>query len=92
MLTAHSCGERPAVRRSCAYVLRKEGSAVTPTLTPTKPAPPAGTDRCDRCGAPARVRVVLSGGDLVFCGHHARAYDATIQTVALEVVPSESPN
>jgi hypothetical protein len=65
---------------------------VTPTLIPTKSIPPTGADRCDRCGAQAKVRVVLSGGDLVFCGHHARAYDATIQTVALEVVPSDSPN
>jgi len=65
---------------------------VTPTLTPTKPVPPSAADRCDRCGARARVRVVLSGGDLVFCGHHARAYDATIRTVAREVVPSESSN
>jgi hypothetical protein len=62
---------------------------VTPTLTPTKPVPPSAADRCDRCGAQAKVRVVLLGGDLVFCGHHARAYDATIRTVAREVVPSE---
>ena len=32
-------------------------------------------DRCDRCGAQAYVRVVLgaSGGELLFCAHHARA-------------------
>lgn len=29
-------------------------------------------DRCDRCGAAARVRAVLVSGDLLFCGHHAR--------------------
>jgi hypothetical protein len=56
----------------------------------TKPSPPSGADRCDRCGAQAKVRVVLSGGDLVFCGHHARAYDATIRTVAREVVASDT--
>ena len=65
---------------------------MTSTLTPTKPVPPSAADRCDRCGAQGKVRVVLSGGDLVFCGHHARAYDATIRTVALEVVTSDSPN
>lgn len=33
------------------------------------------TDRCDRCGAGAKVRAVLpSGGELLFCGHHARAH------------------
>ena len=33
-------------------------------------------DRCDRCGAQAYVRVVLgaSGGELLFCGHHARVH------------------
>lgn len=32
-------------------------------------------DRCDRCGAGAKVRAVLpSGGELLFCGHHARAH------------------
>jgi hypothetical protein len=65
---------------------------VTPTLTPTASAPPSSADRCDRCGAQAKVRVILAGGDLVFCGHHARAYDAKLRTVALEVVPSDSPN
>lgn len=32
-------------------------------------------DRCDRCGAQAYVRaVLLSGGELLFCGHHAKEY------------------
>jgi hypothetical protein len=31
-----------------------------------------GRDRCDRCNAPAKVRVLLrTGGELLFCGHHA---------------------
>ncbi|MBW0117704.1 DUF7455 domain-containing protein [Pseudonocardia abyssalis] len=45
-------------------------------------------DRCDRCGAAAKVRAVLSsGGELLFCGHHGRAHadklrelDASVQT------------
>jgi hypothetical protein len=33
-------------------------------------------DRCDRCGAAAQVRAVLpSGGELLFCGHHAREHN-----------------
>ena len=33
-------------------------------------------DRCDRCGAAAQVRAVLpSGGELLFCGHHARKHN-----------------
>jgi hypothetical protein len=32
-------------------------------------------DRCDGCGAAARMRAVLpSGGELLFCGHHARKH------------------
>ena len=68
-----------------------EGNAVTPTLTPTTaPAPPSAGDRCDRCRAQAKIRVVLAGGgDLVFCGHHAREYDARIREVAIEVVKAD---
>ena len=34
------------------------------------------TDRCDRCGAQAYVRVELTGGaELLFCAHHARAHE-----------------
>jgi Zn ribbon nucleic-acid-binding protein len=67
---------------------------VSPTLTTSSSvAPPSGADRCDRCGAQGKIRVVLAaGGDLVFCGHHAREYDETIRAVAAEVVPSEEPS
>ena len=43
-------------------------------------------DRCDRCGAQAFVRVVLeaSGGELLFCGHHARAVEATLKPLSRE--------
>lgn len=64
---------------------------MTPTLTPTtSPAPPSAGDRCDRCQAQGKVRVVLAGGgDLIFCGHHAREYDNKIKEVAVEVVSSD---
>ncbi|MGG5172830.1 DUF7455 domain-containing protein [Pseudarthrobacter sp. J1738] len=43
-------------------------------------------DRCDRCGAQAYVRVVLesSGGELLFCGHHSRALEATLKPLSSE--------
>lgn len=43
-------------------------------------------DRCDRCGAQAYVRVVLesSGGELLFCGHHARSVEATLKPMSSE--------
>jgi ribosomal protein S14 len=53
-------------------------SAPTPVLT--------ATDRCDRCGAQAYVRVVLpGGGDLMFCRHHARAHGDKLGEVAVEI-------
>jgi hypothetical protein len=33
--------------------------------------------------------VLPGGGDLVFCGHHAREYDTRIREVAAEVVKAE---
>ena len=40
-------------------------------------------DRCDRCGAQGRVRVLLATGDLVFCGHHAKVYEPLLRESAL---------
>ncbi|MEJ3655173.1 DUF7455 domain-containing protein [Pseudonocardia sp. TRM90224] len=43
-------------------------------------------DRCDRCGAAAKVRAVLrSGGELLFCGHHARAHADKLAELQVEV-------
>ncbi|GAA2967648.1 MULTISPECIES: DUF7455 domain-containing protein [Actinokineospora] len=43
-------------------------------------------DRCDRCGAAAQVRAVLpSGGELLFCGHHARAHEDRLREMAAEL-------
>jgi hypothetical protein len=40
-------------------------------------------DRCDRCGAAAVVRAVLpTGGDLLFCGHHAREHANRLEELA----------
>ena len=44
------------------------------------------SDRCDRCGAQAYVRVLLaSGGELLFCAHHAREHAVALRAVAAEV-------
>ncbi len=43
-------------------------------------------DRCDRCGAQAYVRVELaSGGELLFCAHHAREHGDKLQLVAASI-------
>lgn len=40
-------------------------------------------DRCDRCGMQAYMRVELSsGGELLFCGHHAREYGPRLRELA----------
>ena len=40
-------------------------------------------DRCDRCGAAAMLRAVLStGGELLFCGHHAREHGPALHARA----------
>lgn len=56
---------------------------MTPTLT--RPELTAA-DRCDRCGAAAQVRVVLpSGGELLFCGHHARKHNQRLVEMSAEL-------
>lgn len=43
-------------------------------------------DRCDRCGAQAYLRVTLaSGGELLFCAHHARKHSDKLKQVALRI-------
>lgn len=45
------------------------------------------TDRCDRCGAQAYVRVDLkTGGGLLFCAHHAREHLPKLHALAANVV------
>lgn len=49
-------------------------------------APLTASDRCDRCGAKAYIRVRLaSGGELLFCAHHGRRYEEGLRKVALEI-------
>ena len=66
-------------------------SQMTQTLTTTPPTEDLVVPfHCDRCRAQAKIRVVLpGGGDLVFCGHHAREYETTIREVAAEVFKAE---
>jgi hypothetical protein len=53
-----------------------------PSLSSTRPL--AVGERCDRCGARAAIRAVLSSGsDLLFCGHHAREYEDKLRQLAV---------
>lgn len=50
---------------------------VSPTLT--------ALDRCDRCGAQAYIRAVLtSGGALLFCNHHGRDVEQKLRPQTAE--------
>ena len=42
-------------------------------------------DRCDACGAAAKVIATLLNGELMFCGHHARKSRETLTKQAVEV-------
>lgn len=49
-------------------------------------SPLTASDRCDRCGAQAYLRVHLaSGSELLFCAHHAREHGEKLKTVAVNV-------
>ena len=59
---------------------------MTTAVAPSSPALTAA-DRCDRCGAQAYLRVELqTGGELLFCAHHAREHGAKLREVAVHVV------
>ena len=45
-------------------------------------------DRCDRCGAEAKVVALLrTGGELLFCGHHAREHRPRLGDIGAELIP-----
>jgi hypothetical protein len=48
--------------------------------------PLVAADRCDRCGAQAYVRATLpSGGELLFCAHHARKHEDKLRELAATI-------
>ncbi|HET8588011.1 MAG TPA: hypothetical protein VFM01_00145 [Nakamurella sp.] len=63
------------------------------TGTLTSPTALTAADRCDRCGAAAAVRVILaSGGELLFCGHHAREHSERLSELAAIVQDQREHN
>jgi hypothetical protein len=58
----------------------------TATLQGTTAEPLTASDRCDRCGAQAYVRVTITGGlELLFCAHHSREHADKIKSIAVHV-------
>jgi hypothetical protein len=57
---------------------------MTGAIAPTRPL--SALDLCDRCGAPAYVRVLLPGdGELLFCAHHNRKHAEALAKIAIEI-------
>lgn len=51
-----------------------------------------GADRCDRCGAAARLRARLpSGAELLFCQHHANQHQAKLIESAAVLEVNDAP-
>ena len=49
-------------------------------------------DRCDRCGAAARVRAKLpSGAELLFCQHHANQHESKLVELSAVIEVSAIP-
>ncbi|MQW76367.1 hypothetical protein GHK92_10805 [Nocardioides sp. dk4132] len=58
---------------------------MTTAVAPSTPLTAA--DRCDRCGAQAYLRVELqTGGELLFCAHHAREHGDKLKEIAANVI------
>lgn len=66
--------------------MKRNEADVTTAVAPAAPVLSA-SDRCDRCGAQAYLRVELqTGGELLFCAHHAREHGEALREVAANVV------
>ena len=63
---------------------------MTTLLSPEIITVPELAERCDACGAAARLEVTLtSGGVLAFCGHHANKNAAGLAALAVKVTAEE---
>ena len=65
--------------------MNRNEADVTTATAPSQAVLTAG-DRCDRCGAQAYLRVELqTGGELLFCAHHAREHGEKLREIAAAV-------
>ena len=70
--------------RQDQLIVRKRGLPVnTPVI---EGSALNASDRCDRCGAQAYVRVTMANGfDLLFCSHHSKEHADKLKQVALKI-------
>ena len=52
------------------------------TVNETRFVELTNADRCDACGAQAKVRASMPSGELLFCAHHGRAFKVKLESVA----------
>jgi hypothetical protein len=65
--------------------MERNEADVTTAVAPS--AALTAADRCDRCGAQAYLRVELqTGGELLFCAHHAREHGDKLREIAVTVI------
>jgi hypothetical protein len=78
----------PALRKDkifCQIVRDRQKARPTVNTLIDGPALNA-SDRCDRCGAQAYVRVTMASGfDLLFCSHHSKEHADKLKQVALKI-------
>ncbi len=59
----------------------------------SQPQSLTASDRCDRCGAQALVRVLIPkgppGADLLFCLHHSRAHSEKLRETGAVLLADE---
>jgi hypothetical protein len=71
-----------------AVVSREGRDEMNTTGAPALHPVLTGQDRCDRCGAEAKVLALLpAGGELLFCGHHARQHRPRLGEVGAALIP-----
>ncbi len=54
-------------------------------MTSTVLAPLEVFEKCDRCGAKAKVGASFLSGELYFCGHHAKFFQPHLVSKALTI-------
>jgi hypothetical protein len=79
---------KPNIVRGIKYswfdvpLMTTDGEMMSTQIT-MEQTPLNSLDRCDRCGAQAYVRAILvSGGELLFCSHHAKSYAEGLKPIA----------
>ena len=67
-------------------IIRSSGSEAIVSTPVIEGAALSASDRCDRCGAQAYVRVTMASGfDLLFCAHHGKEHADKLKQVALKI-------